>query len=202
MANAQTISLAGWYLAPVTTPLTGLPPQTQHLALLHFLLPFYYLNHRFCIFLSLLYFIKMLSMRQNQSANSKLDCFETSIINSINLTLHLRLKQTFQTRAETSNILHQSIRTISRVQVTLSTDVFHIKPHLKYSTTFQIQSPKIHILPNKSMVMLITEIPHSWYQLSLCFIAVKRQHDQGSTYKRQHLIWASLQFQMSSPLPS
>ena len=30
-------------------------------------------------------------------------------------------------------------------------------------TEFQIQSPKIHILSNKSMVRPITAIPHSWY---------------------------------------
>ena len=30
-------------------------------------------------------------------------------------------------------------------------------------TEFQIQSPKIHILSNKSIVRPITAIPHSWY---------------------------------------
>jgi hypothetical protein len=34
------------------------------------------------------------------------------------------------------------------------------------------------------------------------FIAVKRQHDQGNSYKGQHLIEAGLQFQRFSPLSS
>ena len=37
-----------------------------------------------------------------------------------------------------------------------------IKPHLKHSTAFQIQSPQIHILlPNKSIIRPITAIPQS-----------------------------------------
>ena len=33
-------------------------------------------------------------------------------------------------------------------------------------------------------------------------IAVKRHHDQGNSYKGQHLIWAGLQILRSSPLSS
>ena len=33
--------------------------------------------------------------------------------------------------------------------------------HLKHPTAFQIQSPKIHTLPNKSMVRPITAVPQS-----------------------------------------
>jgi hypothetical protein len=31
--------------------------------------------------------------------------------------------------------------------------------------------------------------------LSNCFIAVKRHHDQGNSYKREHLIGACIEFQ-------
>jgi hypothetical protein len=36
--------------------------------------------------------------------------------------------------------------------------------------------------------------------LSLGFIAIKRQHDQGSSYKDKHLIGVGLQFQRFNPL--
>jgi len=40
------------------------------------------------------------------------------------------------------------------------------------------------------------------YRVSYSFVAVKRYHDQGNSYKGHHLIGADLQFQMSSPLSS
>jgi hypothetical protein len=38
--------------------------------------------------------------------------------------------------------------------------------------------------------------------LSLGFIAVKRHHDQGNSYRGSHFIGAALKFQMLSPLSS
>lgn len=37
---------------------------------------------------------------------------------------------------------------------------------------------------------------------SHCSVAMKRHHDQGSSYKRKNLLWAGLQFQRVSPLSS
>ena len=81
-------------------------------------------------------------------------------------------------------------------------------PHLKHSTAFQ--SPKSHIPLNKSMVRPITAIAQSLVPTSLLVrvsTAVKRHHNQGSSYKEQYLVEAGLQVQvldngMFSPLSS
>jgi hypothetical protein len=63
------------------------------------------------------------------------------------------------------------------VWITSSTNIFHfllgwpINPHLKHSTASKIQSPKIHIPPNKNIVRPNTAIPDynsSWSAIGPC----------------------------------
>ena len=77
-----------------------------------------------------------------------------------------------------------------------------IKLHLKHSTTFQMQSSKIHSPPNKSMVGPIKyPTPGIKFYLRV-FIAVKRHHDHSNSYKGKHLIGAGLQVRRFGPLSS
>ena len=136
--------------------------------------------------LSLLCLFKLLFIRLNQRTKSLLGFFETSFVNAINLSLFtltlgrlFRQGQkvaTFFTKIPQKQPLCHILKFFSfeiswarstqfKLLPATKSSIFllgwPIKPHLKHSTEFQIQSPKIHILSNKSMVRPITAIPHS-----------------------------------------
>jgi hypothetical protein len=130
---------------------------------------------------------------------------------------NLSFRQTFQTSLKSSHILCQNItRTVSRphtnillwnlliqvatVQISpaplscMFLKGWPIKPHLKHSTAFLIQS--LHSSKQKHGYINITSIPQSWDQsmsvLVRVSIAVKRHHDHGNSYKRQTFHWSWL----------
>lgn len=80
------------------------------------------------------------------------------------------------------------------VQITLSTLFllsWAIKPYLKYLIAIIIQSSQVHIPLTSSHY----QVCHSNILIcgrnicfSQCFIAVKRHHDHGNSYKREYLI--------------
>jgi hypothetical protein len=64
----------------------------------------------------------------------------------------------------------------------------------------QIQSPQIHIPPNKNTVWSITAIPQYLILTSVLVrvsIAVKRHYGQGNSFRGLHLNGAGLQFKGS-----
>ena len=70
------------------------------------------------------------------------------------------------------------------------------KSHSKLSAA--LQSPQIHVAPSKSLARLITAIPQSLVPTSILVrvcITIKRQYDQGNSYKGQHLIGTGTEVQ-------
>lgn len=64
--------------------------------------------------------------------------------------------------------------------------VCFIKPHLKPSTAFLIQSPSVYNLPTRIMVRSFIAISHSlvsYLIYSLCYIAVTRKHAHDNITK-------------------
>jgi hypothetical protein len=59
-----------------------------------------------------------------------------------------------------------------------------------------------HIALRGSLLSRVVAAPSRRYCLSHGFTAVNRHHNQGKTYKEQHLIGAGLQVQRFSPLSS
>ena len=136
-------------------------------------------------FLYLLCLLKMIFMRLNQRTMSMMDVYETSFVSAINDSLHLRLRKTLLTQRKISHILHQNSTkwALSHILKFFSTEIswtrstqfqshtatkysifllgYPIKPYLRPINAVQIQSPQIHILPNKSMFRPITAITQS-----------------------------------------
>jgi hypothetical protein len=127
--------------------------------------------------------------RFNQRTKSMMGISETSFIHAINLSLFTLFSSrffgqwqkaaTFFTKISQERSLshklkfsHENSRTriphfksLSKTKTSLFLLGWSIKHHLKHSTAFQIQNPKIHILLNKSILRAVTVVSHQSYQL-------------------------------------
>ena len=153
--------------------------------------------------------------------------FEISSAMELIQTLHFSLRQTLQTRAKSSQLLHQNItRIVSRsyinilllwnllilartvhqsYSIPLSSIlllVWFIKWHCKCQTAFLIHSANVHIHSNKSMVRPITLISQSLVPISaIVSLLLWRDTMTTATLINKHLL-GGLQFQRFSLLSS